>query len=188
VIWDLAPHDVSILNYLLHSEPVSVHAIATAHARRGVEDVAYLQLVYPAGGRSGGNATVSAHVHVSWLDPCKVRRVTVVGSQQMAVYNDLADEGRIRIYDKGIHHRLDSQELHESPVSYRYGSIVSPYINFQEPLQVMDRHFLQCVIDGERPQTDGTSGLSVVRTLVAAERSVREHRTVHLEEMLTVNA
>lgn len=163
VFWDLAPHDVSIINYLLRATPISVHAWASKHARLSQEDVGYLRLTYHG-------SALMAHVHVSWLDPCKIRRVTVVGSRRMAVYDDLADQDRLRIYDKGVVASA-GDDARNSPVSYRYGGIFSPYMSIQEPLRVQDEHFVECVRSGLRPRTDGENGLAVVRVLEAAARS-----------------
>lgn len=172
VLWDLAPHDVSIVNYLLDDTPTAVQAWGEAHAHPLLEDVAYLRLEY---GRRG----VTVQVHVSWLDPCKVRRVTVVGSEKMAVYNDLNDDQRIRVYDKGVvAGGLDETGLDAVPSSYRYGSIVAPYIDFGEPLLTQDRMFVDCVGTGAKPTTDGRNGLNVVRVLEAADTSLREGRRV----------
>jgi predicted dehydrogenase len=179
VIWDLAPHDLSIINYILGSQPVSVEAWGAPHAHPFLEDVAYLRLHYP---------NVTANVHVSWLDPCKVRRVTVVGSRQMAVYNDLAAEERVRVYDKAVVNAQDPETLQELPMTYRYGDIRSPFINFEEPLGVQDHHFVACMRDGERPRTDGENGLAVVRALEAAEVSLREGRPVFLDDTDTTES
>ncbi len=171
VIWDLAPHDVSIVNYLLDSTATSARAWAARYADSDREDVAYLQLEYP-------DRSASAQVHVSWLDPCKVRRVTVVGSKKMAVYNDLNADEPIRVYDKGLSLNPKGDDS-RYPVSYRYGSVLAPYIEFEEPLLVEDRHFLECVMTGEQPRTDGHSGLAVVKTLAAANEAVETG--VHVE-------
>jgi predicted dehydrogenase len=176
VIWDLAPHDISIINYLLRGVPVSVQAWGSRHAQPLQEDVAYLRIDYGDGGPQ-------AQIHVSWLDPCKVRLMTIVGSRKMAVYNDTADEDRVRIYDKGVTVTAH-QDPRNPPMSYRYGGISAPYIAMQEPLSVQDRHFIDCVLSGRRPDTDGESGLNVVRVLEAASASlhagepvaVRPHR------------
>ena len=165
VMWDLAPHDVSILNRILDSSPTLVQAWGRAHAHAFLEDVAYLRLEY-------ADIGVTAQIHVSWLDPCKVRRVTVVGSEKMAVYNDLADEERLRVYDKGVV-VPDEEHLHEVPMSYRYGGISAPYIDFPEPLAVQDRHFLECARTAAQPRSDGHSGAAVVEVLEAAQRSLR---------------
>jgi predicted dehydrogenase len=172
VVWDLAPHDISIINYVLGSEPASVQAVGLAHAGARFEDVAYLSLRYP-------ELDVMAHIHVSWLDPCKVRRVTLVGSRRMAVYNDLVDEGRIKIYDKGVA-LPESSTDGGPPMSYRYGGIYSPYIEFDEPLKVEDEHFLECIASGAEPLSGGASGLSVVRVLEGAEESLRTGMPVDL--------
>jgi predicted dehydrogenase len=165
VVWDLAPHDVSIINYLLRSTPTRVEAWGSNHAHFCHEDVAYLRLTY-------AERSVRAHVHVSWLDPCKVRRVTVVGSRKMAVYDDLTDEMRLRIYDKGVV-AAQRDDVRNPPMSYRYGGITSPYINMQEPLRVQDEHFVECITTGRHPQTDGESGLAVVGTLEAATQALQ---------------
>ena len=149
VIWDLAPHDVSIFNYVLGATPTWVEAWGSRHCTL-LEDVAYIRLLYD-------EPNVTANIHVSWLDPCKVRRVTVVGSEKMAVYNDLATEERIRVYDKGVirprrdepHRDADVVPVRRDPVSVR---------PFEEPLLVQDREFVACLATGQRPSTDGDSG------------------------------
>lgn len=172
VVWDLAPHDISIINYLLGATPVSVHAWGASHAHASLEDVATLRLAYK-------DPDVTAMIHVSWLDPCKVRRVTVVGSKKMAVYDDLLTDDRLRIYDKGVEH-IPATDLHAVPMSYRYGNIVSPFIVADEPLYLEDQHFIDCIRSGGPIRTGGANGLAVVKVLDAADRSMREHRTVHL--------
>ena len=164
VVWDLAPHDLSIMNYVLGRRPTSVDAWASNHLRPGQEDVAYLRLGY-------ANQTLRAQVHVSWLDPCKVRRVTVVGSKRMAVFDDLADEERLRIYDKGVVFDPHT-DVSELPMSYHQGGVCAPFIPMHEPLGVQDRHFIECAQTGRRPRSDGESGLAVVELLEAATRSI----------------
>jgi predicted dehydrogenase len=180
VILDLAPHDVSIINYVLGRKPVAVQAWASRHAHRQLEDVAYLRLSYDDRLDDGG---LSANVHVSWLDPCKVRRITAVGSKKMAVYDDLATEERIRILDKGVSPPPDGDDLTQPPMSYRYGDIVVPFVSPDEPLAIQDRHFVECVATAARPLTDGEDGLSVVEALEAAELSRRLGRPVLIEEV-----
>jgi predicted dehydrogenase len=176
VIFDLAPHDVSIINHVLGSPPEAVQAWGACHAHRRLEDVAYLRLLYP-------QLTMSANIHVSWLDPCKVRRVTIVGSRKMAVYDDLAVDERIRIHDKGVMPPVDDQDLTQPPMGYRYGDITAPYLEFEEPLVVQDRTFADCVLTGSRPATDGENGLAVVEVLEALQISLREGRRVRIEEV-----
>lgn len=180
VILDLAPHDVSIANFVLGRKPVAVQAWASRHAHRRLEDVAYLRLYYDD---CLDDAGLTANIHVSWLDPCKVRRVTAVGSKKMAVYDDLAVEERIRVLDKGVNLPLESDDLTQPPMSYRYGDIVVPFVSPDEPLAVQDRHFIDCVATGARPLTDGEDGASVVEALEAAEFSRRLGRPVLLAEV-----
>jgi predicted dehydrogenase len=163
VIWDLAPHDISIVTYLLDEMPATVSVWSRRNVVHTYEDIAYVRMEFP---RSGA----SAFVHVSWLDPQKVRRVTVAGESKMAVYDDLSDE-RVRVFDKGVNPAdLDAEQLsHAMPVSYRSGDIVSPYISFTEPLVVQDSHFIECVRTGERPRTPGERGLEIVRVLEASD-------------------
>ena len=180
VIFDLAPHDVSIINHVLGRKPVAVQAWAARHAHRRFEDVAYLRLFYDDFFDDRG---LSANIHVSWLDPAKVRRVTVVGSKKMAVYDDLAAEERIRVLDKGVSAPQADGNLTQPPMSYRYGDILVPFIASDEPLAVQDRHFIDCIERNVQPLTDGANGLAVVQTLEAAELSRRWGRPVLLEEL-----
>ncbi len=173
VLWDLAPHDISIINFLLHRSPSGVAAWGQAHASDVLEDVAYLQLRYT-------NPGVTTYIHVSWLDPCKVRRVTVVGTEKMAVYDDVSPSERIRIYDVGVTAPTEADVMHAIPMSYRYGDIISPYIPFEEPLALQDAHFIQCISDGTRPRTDGANGMAVVRVLEAATKALLLGREVEL--------
>lgn len=179
VVWDLCPHDVSIINYILQATPDRVQGWGASHAHSVLEDVAYLRLEYK-------QLSVTGQIHVSWLYPCKVRRVTVVGSEKMAVYDDLATEERLRIYDKGVMAVPSDAALTEMPVSYRYGAIVSPYIKFEEPLRVEDQHFVECVLTGSTPKTDGAQGLAVVEVLEAATTALREGRSVRIEPQALV--
>jgi predicted dehydrogenase len=175
VIFDLAPHDISIINFVLGARPTGVQATAFRHADRRFEDVAYLQLFYDELG-------VTANVHVSWLDPAKVRRTTVVGSKKMAVYNDMAAEERIRVHDKGV--VLDESDgIDNLRMSYRYGDVTAPFIAFDEPLAIEDRHFVECIETGATPRTDGQNGLGVVQVLECAELSLRADRRVDLVEV-----
>lgn len=174
VVFDLAPHDVSIMNLVLGDTPTSVQAWGYRHAHRRFEDVAYLRLYYE-------NAGVFANIHVSWLDPCKVRRVTAVGSRKMVVYNDLAEE-RIRVHDKGVAVPTEG-DVTQPPTSYRYGDVVSPFVPTAEPLLVQDRHFLDCIVDGRVPITHGGAGLDVVEVLEAAELSLARSRLVFVDEV-----
>lgn len=179
VIWDLAPHDISIVSYLLDEFPQS----ATAWAQRNVgdvhADVAYVRLDF-------ARASAAAFVHVSWLDPCKVRRVTIVGERKMAVYNDLSDNERIRIYDVGVDAAHTSEGPQPAmPVTYRTGDITSPYVEFVEPLLVQDTHFVDCVRTGRRPDTPGERGLEVVRVLAASDEALATGASVSIHRAPT---
>ena len=165
VIWDLAPHDLSILLYVLGLDPVGISARGAANVRPGIHDVAYLEIDFPGG--------VQAHLHLSWLDPCKVRRVTIVGSKKMVVCNDVADAEKIRIYDKGVDHPYETDQFSDFHLAYRYGDVTIPHVAFQEPLRVQCEHFVECIITGAHPQTSGEVGAKVVRILEAADRSLR---------------
>jgi predicted dehydrogenase len=164
VIWDLAPHDISIASFLLDEVPRTAWVWAKRHVGHRHADVAYLRLDFE-------QAATHAFVHVSWLDPCKVRRVTVVGERKMAVYDDMSDNERIRVYDIGVDPTDpdDHGESHAMPVSYRTGDIVSPYVQFNEPLLVQDSHFIECIRTGAKPNTSGERGLDIVRVLAATD-------------------
>ena len=174
VLWDLAPHDVSILLYALGRTPTHVSAVGSAHVTEGVEDVVVLTLEFGAG--------LMANVIVSWLDPRKVREMTIVGNRKMLVYDDLSANEKIRIYDKGVEGPRHYDSFGEFQYSYRYGDIVIPMLQEQEPLRVMCRHFLDCIRTGELPRSSGQVGARVTRILSAAQLSLREDsRRVSLE-------
>jgi predicted dehydrogenase len=164
VIWDLAPHDISIMNYLLGTFPSAVAAWGSTSARSGTEDLAYIRMQYESLG-------VTGYARLSWLDPHKVREVVVVGSKKMAVYNDLLEE-RLRIFDRRVEPCEQQATPSERPLTYRYGDIVSPYIVFEEPLLLEVKHFISSVQNGTLPQTDGYSGLFVVAVLEAIDEAV----------------
>jgi predicted dehydrogenase len=165
VLWDLAPHDISILLFLLGKHPISVSAQGTPCVFAGIHDVAYINLMFP------GN--ISAHIHVSWLDPCKVRRITVVGSKKMVVYNDIENETKIKIYDKGVDPSpQDTNGFGEYQFNYRTGDITIPSIRFIEPLRQECQHFIDCVINHTEPSSSGRGGLEVVKILEAAQHSI----------------
>ncbi len=174
VVFDLAPHDVSILNYVLGSSPSMVECWGSRHAHPRLEDVAHLRLYYDDPG-------VFANVHVSWLNPKKIRQVTLVGSNKMVVFDDLKAEQSVKVHDKGVTAMAcDGADMTAIPMSYRYGDIVAPYLAINEPLRVEDEHFVTCIQTKMRPLSDGHSGLEVVRVLEAAQRSMRDGVAVRL--------
>lgn len=164
VVWDLAPHDIAILMYVLGKAPQMVSARGSSYVQSGVHDVCYLELLF-----SGG---ATAHVHVSWLDPDRVRRLTLVGDRRMAVYNDVSTGAKLRVYDSGVEYPT-TDNYGEFELAYRHGQIVIPYIKWREPLRVECEHFVRCVRTGEQPLSDGEHGLAVVAALDAAERSLK---------------
>jgi len=165
VVWDLAPHDISIILYILGETPISVNSQGKAHFKDGIEDVATTTLNYDNG--------VIAFIHSSWLDPNKIRRTTIVGSRRMLVYDDIEPQEKIKIYDKGVEVPPYYDTFAEFQFSYRYGDIHSPRIDDYEPLKKECEHFLACVQKGACPLSDGHSGLRVVSVLEAASRSLK---------------
>ena len=164
VLWDLAPYDIAILMYVLGKAPFMVSARGSSYVQSGVHDVCYLELLF-SGGATG-------HVHVSWLDPDKVRRLTLVGDRRMAVYDDVSTVAKLRVYDSGVEYAT-TENYGEFELAYRHGQIVIPYIRWREPLRVECEHFVRCVRTGEQPLSDGEHGLAVVAVLDAAERSLQ---------------
>jgi predicted dehydrogenase len=171
-LWNFAPHDISSIMYMLGRRPTDVSARGQSCLQRGIEDVVFMTLNF------GDDAM--ANVHVSWLDPHKTRRITLVGSQKMAVFDDGEPTEKLRIYDRGAHVSTDYNNFAEY-VGLRFGDITLPYIRSVEPLRVECQHFLDCVRNRSRPRSDGCDGLAVVRVLEAAELSLERHgQPVHL--------
>ncbi len=164
-LWNAAPHDVSILNYVLGAAPLRVQAMGRSYLQPGIEDVVFAVFEYPGG--------CLAHVHSSWLDPSKVRKTTFVGSKKMVVYDDVESEGKIKIYDKGVRRQTPEQEYGEFQLRLHDGDIYIPKIRFTEPLAEECKHFVERCRTRERPQTDGRDGLAVVAALEAAQESLR---------------
>jgi predicted dehydrogenase len=164
VIWDLAPHDISILLYLLDCDPTLVSAQGADCIFEGKPDIAYLNLSF-------ADSTL-AHVRISWLDPCKMRRITVVGSKKMVVYDDVENLEKIKIYDKGVETLPHTDTYGDFQCSYRYGNVVIPNIRFVEPLRVECQHFVESIVNHTCPQSCGRTGLKVVHVLEAAQRSL----------------
>ena len=167
VVWDLAPHDLSIMDFLIGRLPKSLSAFGTCHAdsRNEIEDIAHLNLDFGDG--------LVASFHVNWLSPVKVRHFILGGSRKSLLYNDLEPAERIKVYDKGITINHDPEARRGVLIGYRTGDVWSPHLDGQEPLQTMVRHFAECIRDGKRPLTDGEAGLRVVRILEAAQRSIK---------------
>jgi len=163
VVWDLAPHDLSMIMYWLGEVPVEVLATGKDFVQPGIPDVAFIFLRFASG--------AIAHIQVSWLAPSKLRRTTIVGSAKMLVYDDTENLEQVKIYDKGVNYK-DPDSFGEYQLSYRTGDIISPRLENYEPLAAEVNDFLTAIRDGRRPRTDGLDGLRVVRVLEAAERSL----------------
>ncbi len=171
----LAPHDLSVALRFLNAEPVAVSANGQAYIQKNVEDVAFAIVHFEDG--------KLAHLHTSWLDPHKVRKVTVVGSEKMAVIDDVATTEKVRIYDKGVDVKPGEQRYadYAEAMTLRSGDIHIPKIDMREPLQLECAHFVECIRSGATPRSDGRNGLSVVRILAAAQESLsRRGATVEL--------
>jgi predicted dehydrogenase len=163
-LWDLAPHDISVILELMGSSPVSVSCSGLAYLDRRIHDVCNLTMQFPRN-RIG-------IVHVSWLDPHKRRVMTIVGSRKMAVYDDIQPLEKIRIYDTGVDSPPTADSFGEFPYSYRYGDIHSPRIQEVEPLKAETRSFVDAILTGRPAKTDGLNGLSVVEVIEAADASL----------------
>lgn len=160
VIWDLAPHDISILRYLLGKTPERIKVQAHAHLQPHIQDVAHLDLGFDDG--------MNAHIHVSWLHPCKIRRVTIIGDLRMVVYDDTNPAEMLKIYNKGA-------DVHADPVvSYRYGAITIPHIDWTEPLRLECEDFAQAIRSGQQPRASGEVGLEIVRILAAIQEVLNQ--------------
>jgi len=162
-LWSFAPHDISLIIYLLKSSPVKVTATGASYLQEKIEDVSFMTMHFPDG--------VMAHIHVSWLDPHKERKLTVVGSKMMAVFDDTESSEKIWLYDKGVETKRDYDTYGEY-LSLRAGDIVIPRINSKEPLQAECDHFIECVKNRTQPRSDGIDGLKVLNVLTAAQKSM----------------
>jgi predicted dehydrogenase len=164
VIWDLAPHDLSIADYLLEQRPISISAVGTCHVGNGREDIAYLTLEY--------ENSLIAHFHVNWLAPMKIRRTLIGGTRSMIVYDDTEASEKVKVYDKGID--VTTREgVYDTLVQYRTGDMLSPKLDQTEALATATRHFIDCILNDKTPITDGQAGLNVVRILKASAESMR---------------
>jgi predicted dehydrogenase len=166
VMWDLAVHDLSIMQHLLPDWPTAITATGMTHVAGGVENVAYITAFYPN--------NLIAHINVNWLSPVKVRRTLIAGTKQMIVYDDVEASEKVKIYDRGITVTNSPEDTYEILVSYRTGDMHSPKLDATEALAVEARHFADCIEQGKRPITDGYAALQVVRSLEAATLSIRE--------------
>jgi predicted dehydrogenase len=173
VIWDLAVHDVAIMDYILPAVPCQVSATGIGHVNGASENLAYVTMFY--------DSSLIAHLNVNWLSPVKVRRTLIGGSKQMIVYDDIETSEKVKVYDKGIEVRNGAESRYKLMVSYRSGDMYAPQLDGTEALRLVARHFADCIANHKTPTTDGFCGLRVVSVLEAATRSMRGHG--HLEDV-----
>jgi predicted dehydrogenase len=171
VVWDLAPHDLSIMDYIIGRAPVAVTATGSCHIEPGIENIAYVMFRF--------SDQFIAHFHFNWLAPVKIRRALIAGSRKMIVYDDIEPTEKIRIYDKGVTanrggDEADIEAAYRTLVSYRTGDVWVPKLDSTEALRYVCSEFLDSIRQGRPPLTDGHAGLRVVRLLEAAEQSIRE--------------
>lgn len=165
VVWDLAPHDLSIVDFLVDRLPISLSAYGGTHTDQDNEDVAYLNLDYGDG--------LIANFHVNWLSPVKVRQMIIGGSERSLIYNDLDVDEKIKVFDRGIEVGEDLERRHKALISYRSGDVWSPNLATHEPLARMAGHFVTCIKAGQQPISDGKAGLRIVKILDAAQRGIK---------------
>jgi predicted dehydrogenase len=165
-LWNFAPHDISSILYLLGKEPTDVAARGQSYLKNNVEDVVFFSLNF--------NDKSMGHIHVSWLDPHKIRKLTVVGNKKMAVFDDLEANEKLKVYDKGAAYSTDYNTFAEY-ITLRFGDINIPYVKVGEPLRLECLHFLECIRERKQPLSDGRDGLRVIRVLDAAQRSLRQN-------------
>ena len=164
-LWSLAPHDISVAAYLFGEAPTDASARGSCYLQRDaqIEDVVFANISFP-GGRM-------LNLHLSWLDPHKIRRITVVGSRKMAVFDDTESTEKLRVYDKGV--EKPSYQSYGDLITVRYGDIHIPHVPMAEPLRIECQHFIDCVANDQQPLTDGESGVAVVQVLEAAQTSLK---------------
>jgi predicted dehydrogenase len=180
VAWDLAPHDISIIQYIMDELPTTVNCTGSAHVTPGIEDVTAMNLQF--------SHDCSAIVQNSWLDPRKVREMTIVGSRRMIVYDDIAAQEKIKIFDARVERPPHYDTFGEFHYAYHYGDIYAPYVRQEEPLKLECQHFLDCIKTGATPLTSGTMGLEVVRVLEASSKSLKlGGAPVHLSPSVGAN-
>jgi predicted dehydrogenase len=175
-MWNFAPHDLAIMVYLLDAEPTKVRAKGYTYLQKNLDDVVFITLDFPN--------KIGAHLHLSWLDPGKIRQMTVVGSKKMVVYDDVSVDAKIQVYDKGVMQRKSLDKMirklsHQEGFGHfqlqtRSGDIFLPKVDFIEPLTIECKHFLDCIINKKTPLSDGYNGLQVVKILEAAQQSLEK--------------
>ena len=179
VLWDLAVHDLSIMDYVLRQHPIAVSATGLAHVPNRPENIAYMTMFF--------NNSLIAHVHANWLSPVKVRRTLLSGSRRMVMFDDLEASEKIKVYDRGISLNPSPENVYQMLIGYRAGDMWAPQLPVTEALALEASHFVACVGDGSAPTTGGAAGLQVVRLLEAATKSMSEQgRPVTLESNVPI--
>jgi predicted dehydrogenase len=176
VIWDLAVHDLSIMDFVIPFRPCAVSATGLSHVAGGTENIAYLTMFF--------DGALIAHIHVNWLAPVKLRRTLIGASRKMIVYDDLEQSEKVKVYDKGItlNNHFSDQKMMQILVGYRTGDMLAPQVDVTEALRTEVEHFVRCIENGEQPITDGMAGLRIVHILEAATQSMQDQgRLVRLE-------
>ncbi len=165
VVWDLAPHDLSIMDYLIDKRPVSVSAVGSCHIGNRLENIAYLTVNF--------DNDVIAHFHVNWLAPVKIRTVMIGGTKSMILYDDMENSEKVKVYDKGVEVKT-KEGVYQTLVQYRMGDMYAPKLDQTEALTIATQHFVDCIRENKVPITDGVAGLNVVRILEAADCSIKQ--------------
>jgi predicted dehydrogenase len=181
VIWDLASHDLAIIDHLLGQSPKTVHAAGACHTNNNKEDIAYITLTF--------DNNLISNLHVSWLSPVKVRQIMIGGEQKMIVFNDLVITEKVRVYDKGItfEQPLTDQERYNNMVKYRVGGMYAPVLDLSESLSIEIAHFIDCIINDTEPLSNGQAGLRVVELLELTDKSLKTGQSEALLEMGPIN-
>ena len=167
VIWDLAPHDLSIMDYLIGRQPKTVSAFGASHLGQGIENIAYLNLKF--------DDNLIAHIHVNWLAPVKLRKTLISGTRKMIVYDDMETSEKVKVYDSGVSISKAPGNIYHTLVQYRTGDMYAPKLDQREALSLECEHFIEAIRTGVTPVTDGNAGRRIVATLEAAQESL-EHQ------------
>ncbi len=170
VIWDLAPHDVSIMDYLLERKPKAISATGMAHFDSSIENIAYISTYY--------ENNLLGHIHVNWLAPVKVRKTLISGSKKMIIYDDMEPSEKVKVYDKGVDIIKDKEQIYDMRVQYRTGDMIAPQIDLTEALKKISQEFYDAINENRDSLTDGKAGLRVVQILEAANKSIKANGKV----------
>jgi predicted dehydrogenase len=166
VVWDLAPHDLSIMDYLIGRAPSAISAFGASHLGQGIENIAYLNLKF--------DDNLIAHIHINWLAPVKLRKTLISGTRKMIVYDDMETSEKVKVYDSGVSITEAPENIHHTLVQYRTGDMYAPKLDQREALSLECEHFIEAVVSGIDPATGGHAGRRIVAMLEAAQESLSE--------------